>query len=148
MVFSPFSTLQLPRLGKKELILVLFVVSFDLRLFGFVCLFPLPLGVWEELRLVIVARPELFSYLFLIVVLLLNVRLSFSLLSLNAMRRIINYWLFNQYMKSKERGRERERQTDRQTETERQRERERERVAYRYFPPVLSYRCLINYVSV
>ena len=28
------------------------------------CLFPLPLGVWEELRLVIVALPGLFSYLF------------------------------------------------------------------------------------
>ena len=29
------------------------------------CLFCLPLGVWEGLRLVIVALPELFSYLFL-----------------------------------------------------------------------------------
>ena len=30
-----------------------------------VCRFPLPLGVWEELRFVIVALPGLFSYLFL-----------------------------------------------------------------------------------
>ena len=29
-----------------------------------VCLFPLPLGVWEGLRFVIVALPGLFSYLF------------------------------------------------------------------------------------
>ena len=28
------------------------------------CLFPLPLGIWEGLRVVIVALPELFSYLF------------------------------------------------------------------------------------
>ena len=28
------------------------------------CLFPLPLGVWEGLRFVIVAFPGLFSYLF------------------------------------------------------------------------------------
>ena len=34
--------------------------------FAFVwfCLFPLPLGVWEGLRFVIVALPGLFSYLF------------------------------------------------------------------------------------
>ena len=30
------------------------------------CLFPLPLGVWEGLRFVIVALPGLFSYLFFI----------------------------------------------------------------------------------
>ena len=30
------------------------------------CLFPLPLGVWEGLRLVIVALPGLFIYLFCI----------------------------------------------------------------------------------
>ena len=28
------------------------------------CLFPLPLGVWEGLRFVIVALPGLFSYIF------------------------------------------------------------------------------------
>ena len=31
------------------------------------CLFPLPLGVWERLRLVNVALPGLFSYLFEII---------------------------------------------------------------------------------
>ena len=30
------------------------------------CLFPLPLGVWEGLRFVIVALPGLFSYLFFV----------------------------------------------------------------------------------
>ena len=35
--FSVLLTLRLPRLGKRELILVLFVHLFDLRLFGFVC---------------------------------------------------------------------------------------------------------------
>ena len=30
-----------------------------------ICRFPLPLGVWEGLRFVIVALPGLFSYLFL-----------------------------------------------------------------------------------
>ena len=43
--------------------LVFFVRLFDLRLFGFV-LFPLPLGVWEGLWLVIVALPGIFYYLF------------------------------------------------------------------------------------
>ena len=43
LCFSVLSVLRLPRLGKRELILVLFVRLFDLRLFGF-CLFPLPLG--------------------------------------------------------------------------------------------------------
>ena len=35
--FPVLSALRLPRLGKRELILVLFVCLFDLRLFGFVC---------------------------------------------------------------------------------------------------------------
>ena len=35
--FSVLLALRLPRLGKRELILVLFVRLFDLRLFGFVC---------------------------------------------------------------------------------------------------------------
>ena len=59
---SVLLALQLPRLGKRELILVLFVRLFDLCLFGFVG-FPLPLGAWEGLRFVIVSLPGLFSYL-------------------------------------------------------------------------------------
>ena len=42
---------------------MLFVRLFDLRLF---CLFPLPLGIWDGLRLVIIALPGLFSYIFFI----------------------------------------------------------------------------------
>ena len=37
LCFSVLSALRLPRLGKRELILVLFVRLFDLCLFGFVC---------------------------------------------------------------------------------------------------------------
>ena len=32
------------------------------------CRFPLPLGVWEGLRFVIVALPGLFSYLFVVMI--------------------------------------------------------------------------------
>ena len=58
--FSPFS-IAIARLGKRELILVLLFVRFVLV---WICRFPLPLGVWEGLRFVIVALPGLFSYLF------------------------------------------------------------------------------------
>ena len=37
LCFSVLLALRLPRLGKRELVLVLFVRLFDLRLFGFVC---------------------------------------------------------------------------------------------------------------
>ena len=37
LCFSVLLALQLPRLGKRELILVLFVRLFDLRMFSFVC---------------------------------------------------------------------------------------------------------------
>ena len=57
---SVLLVLRFPRLGKRELILVLFVRLFDLS-----CRFPLPLGVWEGLRFVTVALPGLFSYLIL-----------------------------------------------------------------------------------
>ena len=63
LCFSVLLVLRLPRLGKRELILVLFVRLFDLCLFGFVV--PLPLGVWEGLRFVIVVLSGLCSYLFL-----------------------------------------------------------------------------------
>ena len=58
LCFSVLLVLRLPRLGKRELILVLFV-----RLFG-LCLFRFVGWVWEGLRFVIVALPGLFSYLF------------------------------------------------------------------------------------
>ena len=57
LCFSVLLVLRLPRFGKRELILVLFVRLFDLCLFGFVGF--LFLGVWEGLRFVIVAIPGL-----------------------------------------------------------------------------------------
>ena len=56
--FSPFSV-AITSLGEERVILVLFVRLFDLRLFDCVCL---PLGVWEGLRLVIVALPGHFFF--------------------------------------------------------------------------------------
>ena len=60
LCFSVLLALRLPRLGKREPILVLFVRFFDLRLFGFVCFLLIPLGVWEGLRFVIVTLPLTF----------------------------------------------------------------------------------------
>ena len=61
LCFSVILALRLPRLGKRELILVFFVRLFDLCLFGFVGF--LFLGIWKGLRFVIVALPGRFSYL-------------------------------------------------------------------------------------
>ena len=61
LCFSFLLALRLPRLGKRELILVLFVRLFDVCFFR-ICRFPLPLGVWEGLRFVIVAVSGHFSY--------------------------------------------------------------------------------------
>ena len=75
LCFSVLLALRLLRMGKRELILVLFVRLFELRLFGFVCfLFLLVSGkgcgmwLWHSLDFsltffVIVVLPGLFSYL-------------------------------------------------------------------------------------
>ena len=63
LVFSVLLVLRLPRLGKRELILVLFVRLFGLCLFRFVS-FLFFLGSGKGCGL-IVALPGLFSYLFL-----------------------------------------------------------------------------------
>ena len=63
LCFSVLLALRLPRLGKRELILVLFR-TFVRFVLIWICRFPLPLGVWEGLRFVIVALPGLFSYPF------------------------------------------------------------------------------------
>ena len=72
LCFSVLLVLRLPRLGKRELILVLLVRLFGLCLFGFVG-FLFLLG--EGLRFVTVALPGLFSYLFFkpFIVFLLNI---------------------------------------------------------------------------
>ena len=62
LYFSVLLALRLPRLGKRELILVLsYICLFPLVWF---CLFHLPLRVWEGLRFVIVALPGLFYHYF------------------------------------------------------------------------------------
>ena len=60
--FSPFS-IAITSLGEERANLSAFrtLVRFVLV---WICRFPLPLGVWEGLRFVIVALPGLFSYLF------------------------------------------------------------------------------------
>ena len=60
--FSPFS-ITITSLGEERANLSAFRTFVRFVLIWF-CLFPLPLGVWEGLRFVIVALPGLFSYLF------------------------------------------------------------------------------------
>ena len=65
LCFSVLLALRLPLLGERELILVLFVRLFDLRLFGFVCFLFLLVSGKGCGSCVIVALPGLFTYLFL-----------------------------------------------------------------------------------
>ena len=58
--FSPFS-IAITSLGEERANLSAFRTFVR---FVLVCRFPLPLGVWEGLRFVIVALPGLFSYLY------------------------------------------------------------------------------------
>ena len=61
--FSPFS-IAIASLGEERGNLSVFSTFIRFVLVWF-CLFPLPFGVWDGLRLVIVALPGLFSYPFL-----------------------------------------------------------------------------------
>ena len=63
--FGPFSIAS-TSFGEERANLSVFRTFVRFALVSF-CLFPLPLGVWEGLRFVIVALPGLFSYLFLVV---------------------------------------------------------------------------------
>ena len=65
--FSPFR-IAITSLGEERANLSAFRAFVRFVLVRF-CLFSLPPGVWEGLRIVIVALPGLFSYLFLIVAL-------------------------------------------------------------------------------
>ena len=60
MFFSPFS-IAITSLVEERANLSAFLTFVRFALVWF-CLFPPPLGVWEGLRLVIVALPGLFSY--------------------------------------------------------------------------------------
>ena len=62
--FSPFS-IAITSLGEKRANLSAFR-TFVRFVLVWICRFPLPLGVWEGLRFVIVALPGLFSYFFLL----------------------------------------------------------------------------------
>ena len=62
VIFSPFSIAN-TSLGEERANLSAFR-TFVQFVFVWICRFPLPLGVWEGLRLAIVALPGLFSYLF------------------------------------------------------------------------------------
>ena len=61
--FSPFS-IAITSLGEERANLSAFR-TFVRFVLVWICRFPLPLGVWEGLRFVIVALPGLFSYRFL-----------------------------------------------------------------------------------
>ena len=61
--FSPFS-IAITSLGEQRANLSAFH-TFVRFVLVWICRFPLPLGVWEGLRIVIVAHPGLFIYLFL-----------------------------------------------------------------------------------
>ena len=60
-VFSPFS-IAITSLGEERANLSAFR-TFVRFVLVWICRFPLPLGVWEGLRFMIVALPGLFSYL-------------------------------------------------------------------------------------
>ena len=88
--FSPFS-IAITSLGEERANLSAFrkFVRFVLI---WICRFPLPLGVWEGLRFVIVALPGLFSYLFfhfqthLKVMIAKNFRIALSKLRISYIR--------------------------------------------------------------
>ena len=61
VLFSPFS-IAITSLGEERANLSAFRTFVRFALVWF-CLFPLPVGDWEGLRLVIVTLPGLFSYL-------------------------------------------------------------------------------------
>ena len=63
LFFSPFS-IAITSLGEERANLSAFR-TFVRFVLVWICQFPLPLGVWEGLRFVIVALPGLFSYFFL-----------------------------------------------------------------------------------
>ena len=62
--FSPFN-IAITSLGEERANLTAFRMFVLFVLIWWFCLFPLPLLVWDGLRLLIVAHPGRFSYLFL-----------------------------------------------------------------------------------
>ena len=64
-LFSSFS-IEITSLGEERANLSAFCTFVSFAIVRF-CLFPLPLGVWEGLRLVIVTLPGLFSFLLFVI---------------------------------------------------------------------------------
>ena len=62
LVFFSLFSIEITSLGEERANLSAFR-AFVRSAFVWICRFPLPLGVWEGLRFVIVALPGLFSYL-------------------------------------------------------------------------------------
>ena len=71
LCFSVLLALRLPRFGVGRASLGAFR-TFVRFVLVWICRFPLPLGVWEGLRFVIVALPGLFSYFFYFITTKLN----------------------------------------------------------------------------
>ena len=90
--FSPFS-IAITSLGEERAILSAFRTFVRFALVWF-CLFPLPLGVWEGLRFVIVALPGLFSYFLQHILLSDVVCIRFLLVSLVGCSVIVTFVLF------------------------------------------------------
>ena len=77
--FSPFS-IAITSLGEERANLGAFR-TFVRFVLVWICQFPLPLGVWEGLRFVIVALPGLFSYLFLKYIVAFYLTVDFNILN-------------------------------------------------------------------
>ena len=77
LCFSVLLVLRLPRLGKRELILVLSVRLFDLCLFGSVAVSS---SSWSLGRAAVVALPGLFSYIFCILAMIMAIQSEVMLL--------------------------------------------------------------------
>ena len=105
--FNPFSS-AITSLGEERDNLSAFRTFVRFALVWF-CLFHLPLGVWEGLRLVIVALPGLFSYLFESKCSIENTRLMGTVPLLSKLGRCTrNVLLCAQYEKKKVREKSRE----------------------------------------
>ena len=65
LCFSGLFSIAITSFGEERAYLSAFR-TFVRFVLVWICRFPLPLGVWEGLRFVIVALPGLFSYLFLL----------------------------------------------------------------------------------
>ena len=63
LCFSVLFGIAITSLGEERAFLSAFR-TFVRFVLVWICRFPLPLGVWEELRFVIVALPGIFSYIF------------------------------------------------------------------------------------